>query len=197
MTPTAYAPKLEAVARAVQHADLLFRAVRGERQLPWEDLDEVTRARWRAWAERVLFSGSLHTDEAALVAIARASAVHLGMPAVDAGISLDNIKREVARRFGLTVGALEGQARQKHIALARHVAMWVAVRASFSRPATGRALGHRDHSTVVSAVRKVDALRLQDHALAAVLDAICVVIGLKPPETTTAPVAVPEVACAG
>jgi chromosomal replication initiation ATPase DnaA len=41
---------------------------------------------------------------------------------------------------------------------ARHVAMWLARRASYSFPEIGRGF-HRDHSTAMYAVRRIDDLR--------------------------------------
>jgi len=63
----------------------------------------------------------------------------------------------VARRFGMTVADLTGQDRHKTVARARHVAAWVLRQHGLSYPEMGRALGDRDHSTMMHSVRVVQA----------------------------------------
>jgi chromosomal replication initiator protein len=63
--------------------------------------------------------------------------------------------------------------RHKSIAFARHVAMYLCKqRLKCSFPELGRAFGNRDHTTVMSAVRKVEALRGADPEVRAHLEAI-------------------------
>ncbi len=87
--------------------------------------------------------------------------------------SIDDIQRAVCHHFKLRSGDLSSKDRHKTIALARHVAMYLCkqrLRASY--PEIGRAFGNRDHTTVMSGVRKVDALRTSDPEVRAHLEVI-------------------------
>ena len=86
--------------------------------------------------------------------------------------SLDDIQRAVCHHFHVRSSDLTSKDRHRTIALARHVAMYLAKqRLGVSFPELGRAFG-KDHTTVMSAVRKVDELRRTDHQVRAHLDAI-------------------------
>ena len=68
-----------------------------------------------------------------------------------------NIVRDVARSTGLSVADIHGPAQRGPAVKARHAAMYLArVRTGKSYQALGRIFG-RDHKTVMSAVRKVEA----------------------------------------
>lgn len=87
--------------------------------------------------------------------------------------SIDDIQRAVCHHFKLTERELCSKDRHKSIAFARHIAMYLCkqrLKASF--PEIGRAFGNRDHTTVMSAVRKVDGLRDTDPETRAHLDAL-------------------------
>jgi chromosomal replication initiator protein len=87
--------------------------------------------------------------------------------------SIDDIQRIVCHHFKLRSGDLLSKDRHKSIAFARHIAMYLCkqrLRCSF--PEVGRAFGGRDHTTVISAVRKVEHLRGTDAEMRAHLDAI-------------------------
>ena len=59
------------------------------------------------------------------------------------------------------------------MAFARQVAMYLCrQRLKCSFPELGRAFGNRDHTTVISAVRRVEALKNSDPQVAAHLEAI-------------------------
>jgi chromosomal replication initiator protein len=82
------------------------------------------------------------------------------------GTSLDEIQRLVCHHFRLRSSDLVSKDRHKSIAFARHVAMYLCkqrLRASY--PEIGRAFGGRDHTTVMNAVRKIDAQRELDAEL--------------------------------
>ncbi len=86
---------------------------------------------------------------------------------------IDDIQRAVCHHFKLTERELCSKDRHKSIAFARHVAMYLCkqrLKASF--PELGRAFGNRDHTTVMSAVRKVEALRESDPEVRAHLEAL-------------------------
>ncbi|HEU4411237.1 MAG TPA: chromosomal replication initiator protein DnaA [Polyangiaceae bacterium] len=95
--------------------------------------------------------------------------VQASRPAVT---NVDEIQRAVCHHFQLRSADLLSKDRHKGIALARHVAMYLCkqrLRVSF--PELGRAFC-KDHTTVISAVRKVTALRESDPQVRAHLDAI-------------------------
>jgi len=87
--------------------------------------------------------------------------------------NVEDIQRVVCHHFKLRSGDLLSKDRHKSIAFARHVAMYLCKqRLKCSFPELGRAFGNRDHTTVMSAVRKVDALRTTDPEVRAHLEAI-------------------------
>jgi chromosomal replication initiator protein len=91
--------------------------------------------------------------------------------ASEAGV--DDIQRVVCHHFKLRTSDLLSKDRHKSIAFARHVAMYLCKqRIKCSFPELGRAFGNRDHTTVMSAVRKVEALRTSDPEVRAHLEAI-------------------------
>jgi chromosomal replication initiator protein len=87
--------------------------------------------------------------------------------------SVEDIQRVVCHHFKLRSTDLLSKDRHKSIAFARHVAMYLCKqRLKCSFPELGRAFGNRDHTTVISAVRKVEHLRTSDPEVRAHLDAI-------------------------
>jgi chromosomal replication initiator protein len=89
----------------------------------------------------------------------------------EAGV--DDIQRVVCHHFKLRTSDLLSKDRHKSIAFARHVAMYLCKqRLKCSFPELGRAFGNRDHTTVMSAVRKVEQLRTSDPEVRAHLEAI-------------------------
>jgi chromosomal replication initiator protein len=87
--------------------------------------------------------------------------------------SVEDIQRVVCHHFKLRSGELLSKDRHKSVAFARHVAMYLCKqRLKCSFPELGRAFGNRDHTTVMSAVRKVDSLRASDTEVRAHLEAI-------------------------
>lgn len=89
----------------------------------------------------------------------------------EAGV--EDIQRIVCHHFKLRSTDLLSKDRHKSIAFARHVAMYLCKqRLKCSFPELGRAFGNRDHTTVISAVRKVEALRSTDPEVRAHLEAI-------------------------
>jgi chromosomal replication initiator protein len=87
--------------------------------------------------------------------------------------SVEDIQRLVCHHFKLRSVDLLSKDRHKSIAFARHVAMYLCKqRLKCSFPELGRAFGNRDHTTVISAVRKVDALRAVDPEVRAHIEAL-------------------------
>lgn len=80
-------------------------------------------------------------------------------------LDADEIQREVARYYKIGVEELRGQRRVKHVAHARQVAMYLCrtlTDASF--PEIGKKF-NKDHSTVISSVRKIEQARGGDSQL--------------------------------
>jgi chromosomal replication initiator protein len=88
-------------------------------------------------------------------------------------MSVEDIQRAVCGHFRLSNADLLSKDRHKSIAFARQVAMYLCrQRLKCSFPELGRAFGNRDHTTVMSAVRRVEALRQKDPQVNAHLEAI-------------------------
>lgn len=88
-------------------------------------------------------------------------------------MSVEDIQRAVCSHFRLSNSELLSKDRHKSVAFARQVAMYLCrQRLKCSFPELGRAFGNRDHTTVMSAVRRVEALRQRDPQVNAHLEAI-------------------------
>ena len=75
----------------------------------------------------------------------------------------EHILRAVASFYNVKVSDLKGQRRHKQIALPRQVAMYLTRKLTdLSFPEIGRAFGGKDHSTVMSACKKVERLVQSD-----------------------------------
>ena len=80
-------------------------------------------------------------------------------------LDAETITREVARYYKLTVEELKGDRRTKNVAYARQVAMYlVRTLTTLSLPNIGEKF-NKDHSTVLSSVRKIEAQREGDEQL--------------------------------
>ncbi|UQA62167.1 chromosomal replication initiator protein DnaA [Polyangium aurulentum] len=88
-------------------------------------------------------------------------------------MSVEDIQRAVCHHFHLRSIDLTSKDRHKSVAFARHVAMYLCKqRLKVSFPEIGRAFGNRDHTTVMSAVRKIEAQRDTDPQVRAHLEAL-------------------------
>ncbi len=88
-------------------------------------------------------------------------------------LSVEDIQRAVCQHFHLRTSDLTSKDRHKTVAFARHVAMYLCKnRLKCSFPELGRAFGGRDHTTVMSAVRKIGNQREDDPTVRAHLEAI-------------------------
>jgi chromosomal replication initiator protein len=101
------------------------------------------------------------------------SEVALVTSAAQRHVGVSDIQRAVCSHFRLTSADLMSKDRHKSVAFARQVAMYLCrQRLKSSFPELGRAFGNRDHTTVMSAVRRVESLRKRDPEVAAHLEAI-------------------------
>ncbi|MBM4222342.1 MAG: chromosomal replication initiator protein DnaA [Gammaproteobacteria bacterium] len=81
--------------------------------------------------------------------------------------SLDSILQIVSDRYGVTRDQLLSDSRQKKYAWPRQLAVALCKElSSLSFPEIGKALGGRDHTTVMHACRKVESLRQSDAKIA-------------------------------
>ena len=88
-------------------------------------------------------------------------------------ITVDDIQRAVADHFGLKRDDLLSERRTRSVARPRQAAMWLAKHlTNRSLPDIGRRFGGRDHTTVLHAVRRIEALRATDAQLARDLETL-------------------------
>lgn len=87
------------------------------------------------------------------------------------------IRSIVASHYGLTLAEIQGESRRKIYIKPRHIAMFLCVKlAGMSMKATGEFLGGRDHTTVLSGVRKIEVMCAGDPAIAAEVAALACTI---------------------
>lgn len=88
-------------------------------------------------------------------------------------LSVDKICEYAAAYYDLRPLDLRGQSRQRQVALARQVSMFFCREMMYlSLPEIGRIFGGRDHSTVLSSIRKINDLRERDVSLGFALERI-------------------------
>ncbi len=82
-------------------------------------------------------------------------------------VTVDDSVGAVSRRLGLSMGEGRGPRRARPLTQARHLIAYLAHEyAGFSLPVIGRALGGRDHTTILHSVRKATSLLSEDPGLA-------------------------------
>jgi chromosomal replication initiator protein len=81
-------------------------------------------------------------------------------------VTVDDIQKATAEHFGLKQSDLLCERRTRALARPRQAAMWLAKQLTTrSLPDIGRRFGGRDHTTVLHAVRRIEALRPTDPQL--------------------------------
>ncbi len=81
-------------------------------------------------------------------------------------VSLDSIQKTVADYYKIKVGEFFSKKRTRAVSRPRQVAMWLCREiTSHSYPEIGDAFGGRDHTTVIHAVKTIDAARLRENEL--------------------------------
>ena len=114
--------------------------------------------------KKVLAYSSFHGRQIALDLAKEALKDLIG--AVNRQITVENIQKTVADYYKMKVADLFSKKRTRVIARPRQVAMWLAKDlTSQSYPSIGDAFGGRDHTTVLHAVRTIEALRVKDNEL--------------------------------
>ncbi|MFN3521476.1 MAG: chromosomal replication initiator protein DnaA [Phenylobacterium sp.] len=82
-------------------------------------------------------------------------------------VTVDQIQKAVAEHYGLKQADLISERRARAVARPRQAAMWLAKQITTrSLPDIGRRFGGRDHTTVLHAVRRIEALKAEDTSLA-------------------------------
>jgi chromosomal replication initiator protein len=90
--------------------------------------------------------------------------------AVPQGFSIEAIQREVSTYFDIKLHDLRGPKRLHSVARPRMIAMYLARKLTGSSfPEIGSRFGGKDHSTVISAVKKIEGLIAQDANLRSVV----------------------------
>ena len=80
-----------------------------------------------------------------------------------AHLSIESVQREVANYFGVSLQDLKSSSRQASVTRPRQIAMFLARKlCKSSYPELGQKFGGKDHTTVLSACRKVDGLVRDD-----------------------------------
>jgi chromosomal replication initiator protein len=95
------------------------------------------------------------------------------MPSRPQVTSVERIQHEVCSHFHVNATEMLSHVRHRSVSKARHIAMYLCrQRLQCSFPEIGRAFNGRDHTTVMSAVRKVEAQREKDPEIRAHIEAI-------------------------
>ncbi|WP_051279966.1 chromosomal replication initiator protein DnaA [Hellea balneolensis] len=88
-------------------------------------------------------------------------------------LTVDRIQKAVCEEFRVTLTDMTSKRRARIIARPRQVAMYLSKKLTKrSLPDIGRRFGGRDHTTVMHAVKRIDALRAEDPALNAQVEAV-------------------------
>jgi chromosomal replication initiator protein len=88
-------------------------------------------------------------------------------------VTVDMIQKVVAEHYSLKQADLVSERRARAVARPRQVAMWLAKQITTrSLPDIGRRFGGRDHTTVLHAVRRIEALRVEDPSIAHDVDVL-------------------------
>lgn len=112
---------------------------------------------------RIIAVSSLTNQEITL-AMCKEALKGLLKEAGEKNITIDEILKAVSVFFNLKTADIKSKRRHKNITLPRQIAMYIArVHGGFSFPEIGAALGGKDHSTVIHAVKKIEK-NLKDDA---------------------------------
>ncbi len=118
-------------------------------------------------AARASFQGQPISLELARDAIAKLVA------SAPSGLTIEAVQREVAAYFDVKLHDLKGPKRHRAVAHPRMIAMYLARKlTSMSYPEIGSRFGGKDHSTVISAVRKIERLCAEDPAVRSVVNTL-------------------------
>ena len=115
-------------------------------------------------AARASFQGEAITMELAREAVSKL------MASAPSGLTIEAVQREVASYFDVKLHDLKGPKRHRAVAHPRMIAMYLARKlTNMSYPEIGSRFGGKDHSTVISAVRKIERLCGEDPSVRSVV----------------------------
>jgi chromosomal replication initiator protein len=90
-----------------------------------------------------------------------------------AGLSVEAIQREVSSYFEVKLHDLKGPKRHRAVSHPRMIAMYLSRQlTSMSYPEIGSRFGGKDHSTIISAVRKIEKKMAEDPSLRSVVSTL-------------------------
>ncbi|MFQ5876727.1 MAG: chromosomal replication initiator protein DnaA [Acidobacteriota bacterium] len=88
-------------------------------------------------------------------------------------VTAEAIQKLVANYYQIRVAELKSRNNAKHISFPRQVAMYLCKRLTGkSLPAIGTCFGGKHHTTVLHAVRKIEAMRARDREFAGIIDGL-------------------------
>jgi len=120
-----------------------------------------------------LLAHSKLTGQPVTLEVAELAVRDLVRPQEPKRIKIEDIQRMVARHFNVNRSDMLSSRRTANVVRPRQIAMYLAKTLTLrSLPEIGRRFGGRDHTTVLHAVRKIEALADKDQALAEELESI-------------------------
>ena len=97
------------------------------------------------------------------------------VPSSPSGLSIESIQREVSSYFEVKLHDLKGPKRHRAVAHPRMIAMYLSRHlTSMSYPEIGSRFGGKDHSTVISAVKKIEQKMAADSSLRSVISTLSI-----------------------
>jgi len=95
------------------------------------------------------------------------------LPEAPVGLTIEAVQREVANYFNVKLADLKGPKRHRAISHPRAIAKFLSRQlTTMSYPEIGHRFGGKDHSTVITAVRKIDRLIKEDAAQRSIVKTI-------------------------
>ena len=93
------------------------------------------------------------------------------------GVGVEAIQKAIATHYGIKLTELKSRNNSKHISFPRQVAMYICKQLTDkSLPALGDLFGGKHHTTVIHAIRKIEAMRAKDrdfdHLIAGFLESL-------------------------
>ncbi len=120
---------------------------------------------------RLAALASLHSSEIS-VEFARDTLKNL-LSQASSNLSIETIQKEVSAYFSIKVADLKSPKRHKAIARPRQIAMYLCRKLTDSSfPEIGQRFGGKDHSTVISACRKIEELVEKDLSIRTAVESI-------------------------
>jgi chromosomal replication initiator protein len=96
-------------------------------------------------------------------------------------VTVEDVQRAVCEHYRLKLPQLVGKDRHREVAVARQVAMYLArTHLGTSFPQIGAKFDGKDHTTVMSAVRRVEKLLGEEPEVAAAVESLSLKLGFTP-----------------